>query len=589
MRLLELWGYGEMSAHTAQSLAAAAAAADLGDRNDKAAREIKSLASIGGHGKFGGNMQRDIINMYTTNMPDLYWAEIPIKDGENVVQVVPWPFVMPTDLFGAMHDNHPVKFKSIVVGGDGELESFWNAQQFDRDPRWGGSSVGVRFQENPALKSLVVPLWVHGDGVPLPPRKRDSVDVISFGSCMVERSRPGVKRSSLDTHFPLAVMPKHCVTTGTNLAVWKVLVWMLTWLLKGLHPDVDHMGRPWPPTDERRRLMQNMRCCGRYSFEVVQLRADMDYLANTYKLRHWARHDRMCPGCMANRFQFPWTDHASDAAWIATVYAANPWGDGQPPHPVFTVPGVCLGTVWWDVTHILNLGVLLHITANAIWYLVWRVPEFVNEGGTVERRLGRVWARINEAYRREGVKPQVRMSRKPWSHVCRSRMLVVPKGKAPEMKAKAAESRHLVTALASVFMELGELGSEGRAVRELLRRTELAYVIMERNGHTLRDADRETLQKCFGDMTVLYNLLSTTVGFGNRWHMTPKLHYTHHLRQMARWGANPAWGWTFSNEDYVGRVAKIAQTLRFGVGLRGVARGILEKILRGMWVRLTYE
>ena len=52
MRLLELWGYGEMSAHTAQSLAAAAAAAgDLGDRNDKAAREIKSLASIGGHGK----------------------------------------------------------------------------------------------------------------------------------------------------------------------------------------------------------------------------------------------------------------------------------------------------------------------------------------------------------------------------------------------------------------------------------------------------------------------------------------------------------------------------------------------------------
>ena len=27
MRLLELWGYGEMSAHTAQSLAAAAAAA----------------------------------------------------------------------------------------------------------------------------------------------------------------------------------------------------------------------------------------------------------------------------------------------------------------------------------------------------------------------------------------------------------------------------------------------------------------------------------------------------------------------------------------------------------------------------------
>ena len=79
MRLLELWGYGEMSAHTAQSLAAAAAA-DLGDRNDKAAREIKSLASIGGHGKYGGNMQRDIINMYTTNMPDLYWAEIPIKD-----------------------------------------------------------------------------------------------------------------------------------------------------------------------------------------------------------------------------------------------------------------------------------------------------------------------------------------------------------------------------------------------------------------------------------------------------------------------------------------------------------------------------
>ena len=171
------------------------------------------------------------------------------------------------------------------------------------------------------------------------------------------------------------------------------------------------------------------------------------------------------------------------------------------------------------------------------------------------------------------MKPQVQMSRKPWSHVCRSRMLVVPKGKSPEMKAKAAESRHLVTALASVYLELGELGSEGRAILELLRRTELAYVTMERNGHTLRDADRETLQKCLGDMTVLYNLLSTTVGFGNRWHMTPKLHYTHHIRDMCRWGANPA---------------KIAQTVRFGVGLRGVARGILEKILRGMWVRLTY-
>ena len=68
------------------------------------------------------------------------------------------------------------------------------------------------------------------------------------------------------------------------------------------------------------------------------------------------------------------------------------------------------------------------------------------------------------------------------------------------------------------------------------------------------------------------------------WLVVPKFHFWFHLAMFARF-SNPRTYWTYQDEDFVGRVARIGASVVRGTGGLKVGRGIMSKYLRVLAMR----
>ena len=65
------------------------------------------------------------------------------------------------------------------------------------------------------------------------------------------------------------------------------------------------------------------------------------------------------------------------------------------------------------------------------------------------------------------------------------------------------------------------------------------------------------------------------------YHLTIKFHYMYHLGEVCKF-YNPRWGWNYADEDFVGRVARIAKRCAIANGPLKMTEPIFER-LRTMW------
>ena len=70
------------------------------------------------------------------------------------------------------------------------------------------------------------------------------------------------------------------------------------------------------------------------------------------------------------------------------------------------------------------------------------------------------------------------------------------------------------------------------------------------------------------------------------WNLVPKFHYWWHLARFAQY-ENPRCHWTYSSEDYVGRISKVAQSIIYGTGVLRVGPKVITKFLRALSVRFS--
>ena len=124
------------------------------------------------------------------------------------------------------------------------------------DPKLDGNPAAAEPQK-------FLPLILHGDGGAF--QKSDSIIVLSMRSLL---SASSVAHSQM----LLVAIPKSAVNKSpkpeedTMACLWAILVWSLSYMFYGKHPEQDHQARDWHPKSARAQkagsLLNSHALCG---------------------------------------------------------------------------------------------------------------------------------------------------------------------------------------------------------------------------------------------------------------------------------------------------------------------------------------
>jgi hypothetical protein len=124
---------------------------------------------------------------------------------------------------------------------------------------------------------------------------------------------------------------------------------------------------------------------------------------------------------------------------------------------------------------------------------------------------------------------------------------------------------------------------------QLLKFLCLFYSLVGQNtGHVLAPPAVRDLRNAVDMILVLYSALSSkSEAMGqHRWNLVPKFHMLWHIGHQADFG-DPRLAWTYADEDFVGKLAKLGQACSFGVHSSAMSQSIVRRYLWGL--RLRWE
>ena len=563
--LLELWSLGLMSALLLQTIAQAACLV--------APRPaMERLSHIGAEGNVRGNAHRDLQRLLHLGSLDTYIArplitKVPLIDVAKTPRKMseyPYPIMLPHEFLSVMYEHHRWEFNTFIQGPK-PLSAFWSNIP-DSSPQYTGHPA--KHIDN---KDKLIPLRLHGDGVPTGQAQKRSFDVISMSSLT---SEPG---TTWETRFFLAGVVKEAKfdgdasATSTMDKIWQILLWSFVCLSKGVWPYVDWNKRVFDDEYHPEYAKKaGQRLCGDYIFVLWQISADMDYLCNYLGLRQF-NSLMPCFLCGCNRKDTPWTDLTPEAIWRQRLETLMSWRLLNDRHILFKTPAVGLNLfhICLDILHILDLGVCQHICGSVLFLMVWDTAL----QGDLEKRTETVWQKLLDAYDSLGT-----ASGERYTHASFSNIFAKNKTRDPnswiQLHSKAAVCRHTVPALHYMMRHLAdwapngtnfihdEEGSVTTMVSEMLRQLNLFYDCIAYHPQWMsHDAAKEVHDAllaagcCHTSLCDFYMRKQRML-----FNVTEKAHFAQHIALSTLASRyNPRFGWTYQDEDYMGKVAQVAK------------------------------
>ena len=205
--------------------------------------QMATLAGLGAGGRYGANIHRDLVRKLGIEKLPIaapLEVELPLWNAKlTPARKVEWPYplLLPHELFGLMYENNIGEFNQFVLG-PGSLSAFWD-NIADGDQRLVGHPVGRLSRE---ARSCVIPLRLHGGGVPIGKTKHRSLDIISISSLTGGRGPTWDTRWIWSAIVDGAKYKGDGSDTPTGTAVWEVLAWSLACLTSGTWPLADWQG-----------------------------------------------------------------------------------------------------------------------------------------------------------------------------------------------------------------------------------------------------------------------------------------------------------------------------------------------------------
>ena len=140
----------------------------------------------------------------------------------------------------------------------------------------------------------------------------------------------------------------------------------------------------------------------------------------------------------------------------------------------------------------------------------------------------------------------------------------------PELHSKGAVGRHCAAALRLVIRDMGQWAPTGSHehtphfdfVWELIRNLAAFYDCLHCFGQLFTEAEAKETHDYLANVGVFQQALCNVFMVQGRklFHLTEKAHYSQHIALdciLLRY--NPRFGWTYSDEDYMGKIAQIAK------------------------------
>ena len=509
------WAVGELSSVQVQRYSSGAQRSCV-----SASIDIQEVASAATDGKHKGNLFRDLRKQFgwPDGCPEFDWIEVPMLKNSKT----PVPVISPHRFLPMYKENYPQRFNSRIAGTEAERREFWDSISHTRFAR-----------EHPRLRPdrlhNTIALGFHADAGAY--NKQDSIFVISWNG-LLGKGNTGI------TRFLYTAVRKSEMTTDT------------------LDRILEHMAASF-------NILSSEDFWDSYGFIGVlcQVRGDWQFYTECFRFPQWNALS-MCWCCAASSTveALLWTNTRKDAGWRDTTWTHEQFIRylhmiGMAIPVLFLVLGLRLENIMVDPLHTVDLGLTAHIVGNIIWLYVFRKNIFglPNHGQRLKALNEHLWSWYNSSrcpYRLQAklTLDRIRTS-KQW----------------PKLKGKAAATRSLVPYCIFLLDTFGDFGNrEERLARAVVRLIAEFYELMKAEDRILSAHARERLPHIGQKLAELYGKLSVMSLRANLkfWKQVPKFHMWEHLteEQILEFG-NPKFWWTYADEDLVGRVIKIAETV----------------------------
>ena len=520
--LRDLFLLNHLSGHTTQRLAGAARRSGASDVND--------FSSAGNQGQAPQNSARDLMRRILKNChyPALYWAEVPLRDPEAAsgtagTRTAAYPFLLPHEVLAHLASSPSW---ATPVATPGETPSLYN--WFRKMCRPLGLSP-----------SQTIPVGLHGDGVPF--SKTDTLEQLSWSFPAL----PGSPRILFS-----AVSKKHCADARFTLeAMLSVFVWSMKVCLAGTWPSLRHDGRAFDERQDKHRAANAGKPLGITAL-LTEFRADWSFIKQVFNFPCWS-NDCICWRCPATRDredECSYYSTGADAGWRCRRYLPGEllrWMQQQhlPISSLFSLPHFSEACILQDWMHCVDLGVAQDLIGNLFHEVQRQLP-----GTSMDARMSVLLQRLKVYYKT--LPPSASRL-----NTLTCEMIKQP-NKGPKLRAKAAETRHLIPFCAALAREFCGLDAHGRTRAGLFEHlhTLATHVAAHVYDHA---AAIVSCRRVCALATALEAEMLRQDPRSKRWRVKPKLHL---LQEMIEFTApdrgSPSEFWTYYDESWCGWLSR---------------------------------
>ena len=398
--------------------------------------------------------------------------------------------------------------------------------------------------------------------------------------------------SSLSSHFYIASFPKSCTVPETWDTMQEWICWSFAALQNGYHPSHDPWGKPLKK-DSPFFLEKGKPLAKGLKGVLWSIQGDHEFFSNSLKLPHWASKSP-CWECSCSK-----TLEKGKNMWYKTLEKGKQgWKVSsheeclkkpKSTHALFSgvIPGLSTKMVRGDCLHILFCkGVLGHLLGSIIHYFLYYDGVGVAQKVPPEKRLGTIFEAVQKEYVLKKISQRVTNLR--LSMVCNPKE---PHKTFAQLDLKGSETKWFLQAFAPVLAELVSLEKEHEAAM-LDAVNDMAALI-----HLFDEADvfltnDEWLQAMeLGDsFSTQYSHLSDWALEKGRtlFNIVMKHHTFQHLLENAKF-LNPKTHWTFSSEDFVGKMSILTASVSPGVSSTRLSLKVAPKYRILLHFLLTRE
>ena len=418
------------------------------------------------------------------------------------------------------------------------------------DPRL----IGHPMLAKPDWKRRAVPLMIWGDGGAFT-RAGNSIMLLCVAFMLMgDLSRESVFPVSLFCKFNRARGSVHGVGNDAWDRIWKYAVHGLNALFDGYHPLKDPWDNEWSVGSRQWELAGEPIANGLFFGVMWVATWDQDYGSNELGLDHY-NGNKICCWCPANRSNYNFRDVSKNAPYKKLHYKPGPADVRVSVHEIWGIRGLTRFHYSGDEMHASALGVLLDLHGSAIADAVDSDIGFIH-GGTYAQRVDIVWADIHRRCREQNVAKTMSVI---------TATMLGKQGKFPCLRAKAAESKSLVTPMLSFLLEKAPNTMHWKHVKGCYRNIAIFYEVIVGAGHVLSDEQADRVVRAIDRFMLHFNSLTNLASDRGipRYNFTGKLHVLYHIAEFARF-LNPRMTWTYQFEDFMGHMIKLGHACSLG-------------------------